>query len=244
MLSLRSIAWAALALPPIVAAQPRSDNAPTPQPVVTVTASANRSVANDRMHALLRAEAEDPDAAQAANAVNARMARALERAKAVSGVDVATSRYSTYQVGDAKQAPLRWRVTQTLELTGGDFVALAALVSKLQSEDGLLMSGLTFSLSAAAQRAAQDALTQQAIRAWQQRAQMAAQAFGSATWRPGRVTVQSSEPGGGPQPLMRAQAMSATAAPVVVEAGRSELSVSVSGEAILEPSPATERRSP
>lgn len=230
MLSARTLALAALALPAVALAQARSDNVPVPQPIVTVTASANRSVENDRMRALLRAEAEYADATQAASAVNARMARALARAKAAPGVEVSTSSYSTYQVGDPKQA-MRWRVTQSLDLAGSDFVALAALVSRLQAEDGLLMSGLSFSLTPAAQRAAEDALMRQAIRTWQQRAQIAAQAFGSETWRPGRVTIQT---GGGPQPLMRAQAMSPGAAPVAVEAGKSEVSVSVSGEAILE----------
>lgn len=237
MLSARTLALASLALPAVALAQARSDNVPVPQPIVTVTASANRSVENDRMRALLRAEAESADATQAASAVNARMARALARAKATPGVEVSTSSYSTYQVGDPKQA-MRWRVTQSLELTGSDFVALAALVSRLQAEDGLLMSGLSFSLTPAAQRTAEDALMRQAIRTWQQRAQIAAQAFGSETWRAGRVAIQTGETGGGPQPLMRAQAMSPGAAPVAVEAGKSDVSVSVSGEAILEAAPA------
>jgi predicted secreted protein len=213
----------------------RADTALVPQPVVTVGASATRSVANDRMHASLRAEAEEADAMKAADVVNTRMARALAHAKATRGVEASTSTYSTYQTGDPNKGPVRWRVSQSLELTGGDFVALAALASKLQAEDGLLMSGLHFSLSPAALRAAQDSLTQQAIRSWQQRAQLAAQTFGSAAWRTGRVTVQTSEPGGGPQPYMRAQAMAAAPAPVNVEAGNSEVTVTVSGEAILEP---------
>lgn len=230
----RFVAWAAVASCVAVATDARADQALTPQPVLSVTASANRSVANDRMHALLRSEAESADVGQAASAVNAQMARALARAKAVRGVEVSTSGYTTYQVGDPKQGVLRWRVTQSLKLTGGDFVALAALVSKLQTEDGLLVSGLNFSLSPSALRSAEDALVQQAIRAWQQRAQIAAQAFGDAAWRPGRITVQTTEPGGGPPPIMRAQAMSASAAPVSIEAGNTEVAVTVSGEAILE----------
>jgi predicted secreted protein len=216
-----------------LAAPARADNAPTPQPVVTVTASANRSVPNDRMHAVLRAEAEDADAVKAASAVNARMARALARAKASPGVQTSTSSYTTYQSGDPTKGPVRWRVAQSLDVTGSDFVAMAALVSALQAEDGLLVSGVNFSVSPAALRAAEDALVQQAIRGWQQRAQIAAQAFGSATWRTGRVTVQTSEPDGGPRPLMRVQAMSA-AQPVSVEAGNTEVTVTVTGEAILE----------
>jgi predicted secreted protein len=233
MLSLRAIV-AGFALCAAMAAPARADNAPTPQPVVTVTASANRSVPNDRMHAVLRAEAEDADAVKAAGAVNARMARALARAKASPGVQTSTSSYTTYQSGDPAKGATRWRVAQSLDVTGSDFVAMAALVSTLQAEDGLLVSGINFSVSPAALRAAEDALVQQAIHGWQQRAQIASQAFGSAAWRTGRVTVQTSEPDGGPRPLMRVQAMSAGTQPVNVEAGNTEVTVTVTGEAILD----------
>jgi predicted secreted protein len=209
----------------------RVDNAPTPQPVLAVTATASTTVANDRMDAWLRAEADGADAAQAGNDVNARMARALARAKGVRGVEAATSGYSTFQVESKDRAP-RWRVSQTLTLQGGDFLALAGLVSRLQADDGLLVSGMSFSMTPATQRATEDALIEQAVKSWQQRAQVAAQAFGGATWRPGHVAIQTGE-AGRPQPMMRAQAL-ATAAPVNVEGGRSEVSVTVSGEAILE----------
>jgi predicted secreted protein len=218
-----------------------ASNLPTPQPIVTVSASATSSVANDRMHAWLRAEADGADATQAGNEVNARMARALARAKNARGVEAATSGYSTYPVESKDKAP-RWRVSQTLTLESSDFLALAGLVTRLQADDGLLVSGMTFSVSPAAQRAADDALTEEAIRNWQQRAQLAAKAFGGAAWRPGHVTVQTSEPGR-PVPMMRVQALGAqaAAAPVSVEGGRTDVNVTVSGEVILEPAPAPMR---
>jgi len=59
------------------------------------------------------------DAVQAANDVNARMARALGRAKAVSGVDAATAGYGSYPISEPNR-PVRWRVSQTLALDGAD----------------------------------------------------------------------------------------------------------------------------
>ena len=211
----------------------RYENAATPQPIVTVTASASAVVVNDRMHASLRAEVEHADAAQAARDVNARTARALAKAKAVAGVTASTAGYSSYQVGEKDR--LRWRVSQGIALEGTDFAALAALVSRLQVEDGLLVSGLAFSVGTDKQRATEDELTQQAIRAWQRRADAAAQGFGGTSWRPGRVTIQPAD-GGRPQPMMRAQAMAAGggSAPISAEAGTTEIAVSVSGEVILE----------
>ena len=211
----------------------RNEAAPTPQPILMITASAQSTVANDRMHATLRAEAEAADAAQAANEVNARMARALARAKAVRGVEAATAGYSTYPITDAGKTT-RWHVAQSLTLESADFPALAALVTRLQADDKLLVSGLSFSVSPATRNAAEDAVTKEAIHAWQQRAQAAASEFGASSWRPGRIAIQGNEPMR-PQPMLRAQATAISgAAPVAVEAGTTDVSVSVSGEVIVE----------
>jgi len=213
-------------------AQTVLESAPTPVPVVTITATATSNVANDRMHAFLRAEADNADAAAAANDVNGRMGRALARARAVAGVEASTAGYSSYQVTEANK-PQRWRVSQTLVLESGDFAALSALVSKLQSTDGLVLSGLNFSVSTATRRAAEDSLTQRAIQNWQQRAQLAVAAFGAGGWRTGRVTVQTNDYAR-PQPMYRSAGVAAASAPVAVEGGMSDVTVTVSGEAILD----------
>jgi predicted secreted protein len=225
-IALFAFAWPA-------AAQTMLVEAPPPHPVITLTASATTEVVNDRMTAVLRAEADGADATQAASAVNARMARALSQAKAVSGVDARTAGYSSYQISEPNR-PILWRVSQSLALESSDFVALSALVSKLQGSDGLLLSGLSFAVSPAKRRIAEDALTTRAIRSWQQRAQAAAQAFGATAFRTGRVTVQTNDYGR-PQPMFKAGGVAAaSAAPVSVEGGTSDVTVTVSGEAILD----------
>ena len=214
------------------AAQTPADAVPA-QPIVTVTASASSSVANDRMQAMLRAEADDADPVKAASKVNAQMAGALAHARATAGVEASTAGYASWQVTEANQ-PAHWRVSQTLALESADFAALSALVSKLQGSDAMLLSGISFSVSPATRRAAEDALTQQAIGNWQQRAERAARGFGANAWRTGRVTIQTNDYGR-PQPVFRAQGMAApAAAPVAVEGGTSDVTVTVSGEAILD----------
>ena len=228
---LRWIAIVAAGFTPVALAQSVVDGAPTPQPVVTLSATATRSMANDWMQAVFRAEAEGADAATAASEVNARMAKAIAGAKAVSGVDISTNGYTTYQVNDPDH-PARWRVVQSLTLEASDFTSLAALATRLQSDDGLLLAGLDFSVSPAARRAAEDTLTQLAIRAWQQRAHAAAEGFGAGAYRTGRVTIQTSDYGR--PPMLQAAGMTAAkAAPVAVEGGTSEVTVNVTGEAIL-----------
>jgi len=231
MSSLFGVAWLAFAGIAFAA-----DPSPPLTPVVTLTAAATASIPNDRMYAWLRAEADHADPARAGAEVNAKMAKALARAKGTAGVEVTTSGYSSYQVTEKNQ-PTRWRVTQSLSLDGSDFVSMAALVSKLQADDLLLLSGMNFAVSPDARRKAEDALTQQAIKAWQARAQNAARGFGSDAWRTGKVTIQTGDYMR-PQPMMRMapSAMSAGGAPPVsVEGGNTDVTVTVIGEAVLDP---------
>jgi predicted secreted protein len=216
-----------------VAAQPahRFDVASTPA-AVSLSASATASIANDRMLAWMRAEADHADAAAAASVVNTRMAKALALAKAAKGVDASTSGYSSNQVTEKNQ-PARWRVAQTLKLESGDFASLSALITQLQAEGGLVVDGTQFSVSAASRRKAEESLTQQAIKAWQARATDAARGFGFDSWRVGKVAIQAGD-SFRPQPVMRAMAFESKAAPVAMEGGNSEVTVTVSGDAVLE----------
>src|SRR3989441_2696264 len=135
------VAMAACAAAPVLAH-------PTPpqQPAVTVTASATATIANDRLQAWLRAEAENASAGTAASQVNATIAKALAEAKGYPSIKVATAGYSTQQVSDKVKAQ-RWRVVQTISVDGGDFTSAAALISRLQDDHGLLLSGMGFSLA-------------------------------------------------------------------------------------------------
>jgi predicted secreted protein len=201
-------------------------------PTVTVTASATASLPNDRVQAWLRAEADHANPASAAAQVNATIARALTRIRTFTAVRAATSGYSTQQITE-KGKPVRWRVTQSVTLDSGDFAAVAALIGGLQEEGGLLLSGMSFSVSDDTRAKAEDGVTQQALRAWQERAGVAARGLGFPGWRPGRVTVQAG--GGRPIPVMRAAAADAFGgAPVPVEAGTTDVTVSVTGDAVLD----------
>ncbi len=206
--------------------------APT-QPIVTVSASATATVGNDRLQAWLRAEAENTSPAAAASQVNAIVAKALASARSYPAVKLATTGYATQQISEKGKAS-RWRVAQTVSLDSADFTAAATLISKLQDEDGLLLSSMGFSLADKTRRDAEDGVTRQAIRSWQSRAEQAAQALGFASWHPGHLTVQAGD-SGRIYPTMRAQATTGfAAAPVALEAGTTDVSVTVSGEAVLE----------
>ena len=207
-----------------------ADPAAPVTPSVSVTATATTSVANDRMFASLRAEVDNADPARAAADVNARIGKALARVKAVPGIEVKTSGYSSYQFTD--KLATRWRVQQSIALESSDFAALAALLTRMQAEDTLVMSGMSFGVSNEARRRAEDALTQEAIKGWQTRAQTAARALGFEAWRVGRVNVTTGDPMR-PQPMMRMQAAAGGAAPVNAEGGNTDVTVTVNGDALL-----------
>lgn len=181
----------------------------------------------------MRTEAENVSAAAAAAQVNTASAKALADAKAFPAVKVATMGYSTQQITE-KGKPTRWRVSQTITVDASDFTAAATLLSKLQDENGLLLSAMSFSITDKTRRDAEDSVTQQAIKAWQVRAEQAAKGLGFPAWHVGHVSVQTS--GGQPLPVMRAQpmAMGAAAAPVAVEGGTTDVTVTVSGDALLD----------
>lgn len=196
---------------------------------VTLTASANMQVDNDRMTIVVQSEAEKPSATAAAAEVNAKMAKALATAKAVSGVTAKTLNYSTSQVME-KQKFVRWRVTQLMEIETADFAAGANLATKLQ-DDGLNLLSLTFGVSPEARRKALATLQHEALVEWQALAKQAAASMGFNGYTPGRLTVNAGD--SGPRPRF-AQAMVAKAADAVaVSAGTSELTSTVTGEAIL-----------
>lgn len=205
------------------------------QPSVAVTGAATATIANDRMQATLRLEAEHASAAAAGSDVNARMTKALAKAKAVAGVDTRSAGYSTWQQWE-KGKPSKWKVVQSISLTSTDFPALAALVSRLQDEDQMLVTNIGFSVAPDSRRKAEETLTREAIRSWQQRAATAADALGYASWRTGRIVVSSGDVIAQPREamMMRAQAAPAGGAPIAVEGGTTEITVSVNGDAILD----------
>ena len=219
-----------LALSTAAAAQ---NIAPSPKDVtgVTLTASATMQVDNDRMTIIVQAEAEKPSATAAAAEVNAKMAKALAIAKAVSAVEAKTTSYSTNQVFE-KGRFVRWRVSQLLEVVEtADFAAGANLATKLQ-DDGLNLVSLTFGVSPETRRKAMTKLQHEALVEWQSLAKQAAASMGFGGYTPGRLTVNAGD--SGPRPRFAAQAMAKAADAVTVAAGTSEMTTTVTGEAILD----------
>jgi predicted secreted protein len=221
--ALRLAAAAALLLPALAWGQ---DGAPRDAgfDVVSFQAQASREVANDRIAAVLAAEASGSDPAALAASVNRRMSEALAAAKEVTVVQARSGSYQTSPMYNKDGRIEGWRVSQELRLESADFAAAARLIGRLQQS--LVVRGMSLELSPDARRAAEDALISEAIAAFHGRAGIVRQAMKAAGYRVRSLDIQSS--GGFPRPFAMARSAPAAAGPAL-EPGNSQVTVLVSG---------------
>jgi uncharacterized protein len=204
------------------------------QTVLTLSESAEREIVQDRLTVSLRAEANAATAAAAQAEINRRMEAAVTRAKTVAGVAVQTGGAWAHEER-VQGRPVRWRAVATLDLVSSDAASLLALVGGLQ-ETGLAISGMGFDLTREAARAAQDALTEEALARLQVRAARVAAALDRRVAAIAKIRI--GETGNAmPQPrlAMRAAAMADASPAPVAEPGRTSVRIDVEAEILLEP---------
>ena len=131
--------------------------------------------------------------------------KAIARAKATPGVEVTTSGYSSYQITD--KLITRWRVRSRCRSKARDFAALAALLTQAAGGGRLVLSGMSFGVSSDARRKAEDALTQQAIKAGRRARRARRKRSASMRGASAASASMTGEPPMRPQPMMRVQAM-------------------------------------
>ena len=198
--------------------------------------SAERHVIQDRLRASLRVEIGAADARTVQGQVNAKMAAALERAKATPSVKAETNGYYVYEDRTMKRGQ-RWWGNQGLTLTSMDAAALLALAGQLQ-EDGLAMSGLAYELAPETRKRIETELIPEAIKRVQEKADTAGKALGLTHVRVSRIKLGES-PQGRVMPLGVATAMAADRAqpiaPPVAEPGETTVTVQIEAEVQLRP---------
>jgi len=197
--------------------------------LVTLSAQAEREVANDTLFATLVAEAEGADPAQLADGVNRAMRRALDLARGYGNVRARSGNYQTYPVYDKKRVG-RWRVRQELRLESADFAAATELIGKLQSI--LAVAQLSHGVSGDARRQAENSLFEEAIAAFEARARLARDALKAKGYRMRDLNLS----GGGPVPPrpLTMRAMAAEVAAPALESGSTRIAVTVSGTVQLQ----------
>ncbi|MEO5343636.1 MAG: SIMPL domain-containing protein [Gammaproteobacteria bacterium SHHR-1] len=204
--------------------------------MLAVTVKAD--VRQERLRAVLFAEEQGLDTARLADAVNQRIALALDLTKNEPGIKARTLGYSSSPIY-REQRVEGWRVRQTLELQGDDASALGLLIGKLQSD--LNVESINYSISEQQLDTTTEELIDQGLTAFRQRAQRIASGWGRDGYRLVQMAIQSRQnPPPQPMPLQAALARSPVeaVAPPSLQGGEQQVSVTLTGTIELKPDPA------
>ena len=191
--------------------------------VVDLAADASRAAPNDLARATLFAEATGATPGDLAKKVNTLVADGLAVARGTPNMKVRSGTTGTYPVYAKGGRIEAWRMRTEIMLECGDIASLSEVVGRLQGTLGV--SSLTLQPAPETRRKAETEATVDAIAAFRARARTVADALGK-SWRIRQLSVGSQ--GYRPPVAMRAAAMEGAALPV--EAGESQVTVSVSGQ--------------
>jgi len=218
---------------------------PAPANVVSLSASASVEVVNDWLTVTFATTRDGADAgavqAQLRQALDVALAEARKAVKPGGQVEVQTggfSLYPRYAPPNPRAAPpttagaiVGWQGTAELIVQGRDVAAITQLTGRISS---LSIARVGFSLSREAREKVDADVSAQAIARFRARADAVTREFGMGSWSLREVSVSSDE-GGGPRPMMRmtAETASMNADALPVQAGKSLVTSSVSGSVQL-----------
>lgn len=208
---------------------------PPPQNVLQLSASGTVETQQDLLTLNLSTtrEGTDPAAVQAQlkAALDAALAEARKTAQP-GQMDLRTGNFALYPRHGKDGKINGWQGTAELVLEGRDFQRITQAAGRIQT---LTMGGVSFGLSRE-QRAKVESQAQAiAIERFKAKAADLAKGFGFAGYGLREVSVNSDEPGFGPRPRMVAMEARAASvdASVPVEAGKSAVTVTVTGSVQL-----------
>lgn len=196
---------------------------------VSFRVEVGRDVENDLVTAILNVTAEALKPAKLADTINSTMSWALDQARANQMVKPRSGAYQTYPVYEDKKI-VRWRGRQELQLESQDVDQLSELVGTLQSR--LQLQSLQFSVSPDKRRQIEDTLIEQALAAYQQRADIIRKSLGAQGYTLLEVNIHTA---GQDRPIpVRAEAASmlsrSSVSQPAMEQGTSRVNVQASGK--------------
>jgi predicted secreted protein len=194
---------------------------------VQFQAEERESVSNDIMHVTLSTFGESRDPAELASRINDDMQWALGVAKGYEGITVGTGSYQTYPVYE-ENVLKRWRAQQNMELQGKDSRRMGQLVSELQAR--LQVKSMSFSVSDAKRAGVENRLIAEALDAFKRRAGIVVNNLKATGYRIVDISINTASPRPPvPYPVGMMAAQAKAESRVAVEAGESEIGVTVSG---------------
>ena len=158
---------------------------------VSLRAEASQEVAHDQMQVTFYTEAQDTDPARLADLISKTLNSAIETARKQPKVSVKLGNRSSYPVHDSKgQKITAWRERAEIRLESTEFSELSALTGELLKT--LKMANMQFSIAPKTRISSEDALLKEAISAFQARAKLVSEAFGSSQYKVVNLNLNSS----------------------------------------------------
>ncbi|MEN9396426.1 MAG: hypothetical protein RLZ81_956 [Pseudomonadota bacterium] len=216
-------------------AQTPAGTAPPPQNVVQLGASGTVEVQQDLLVITLSTSRDGADAAVVQAQLRSALDGALAEAKAAvqaGQLDVRTGQFSLHPRYGRDGKLNGWQGSVELVLEGRDFARLGATAGRIQS---LTVASMAFALSRERRQQVEAEAQAMAIERFKQRASEIARSFGFASYTLREVAVNASDYGPPPRPRVMALEARAVAAdaPIPVEAGKTAITVAVSGSVQL-----------
>lgn len=208
---------------------------PAPANVVQLSATGTVEVPQDYLTITLAATREDADAAAVQAQLKAALDTALAQARAAASpgqIEVRTGGFSLSPRHDSNGRISTWQGRSELVIHGRDFGRISALAGRIQT---LVVSDVAFSLSREGREQVEQQAQAQAIERFKVKAGEVAQGFGFARYSLREVAVNADGDNGyAPRPRMMAASAPLDRAPLPVEAGKSTVTVTVSGAVQLQ----------
>jgi predicted secreted protein len=204
-----------------------------PQNVLQLQATGSLEVQQDLLMINLNTAREGSDPAVVQGQLKAALDAALAEARKTAQpgqLDVRTGNFAIYPRHNRDGKLSGWTGTAELILEGRDFARITQAAGRIQT---LTLGGVSFGLSREQRAKVETEAQMLAIERFKSKAAELAKGFGFTSYSLREVAVNANEPGFGPVPrAMQAKAMAADAA-VPVEAGKSTVTVTVSGSVQL-----------
>ena len=200
---------------------------------ISLRAEASQEVAHDQMQVVLYTEAQDTDPARLADLITKTLNSAVETARKQPKVSVKLGNRSSYPIHDSKgQKITAWRERAEIRLESTAFSELSALTGELLKT--LKMANMQFSIAPKTRISSEDALLKEAISAFQARAKLVSEAFGSNQYKVVNLNLNSSGYNRPPVYARSAKMLSSvmadeSAAAPEIEAGSTEVSIIADG---------------
>lgn len=205
--------------------------------VLNLTTTATVEVTKDVLGIVFSTSRDGADAQTVQSALKQALDAALAEARKIAKpgqVDVQTGNFSLYpRYGNPRNGQptiTGWQGTAELMVQGKDTTSIAQLTGRVGT---MAIARVGYTLSKEAREKVEAEVTAQAISNWRAKAQQMTQQFGYSSYIVREVNVATNEQGGGPVPVMmsRAKTMSAADEALPTEAGKGDVTATVSGSA-------------